>query len=110
MASSGDEGRVVVDLRSAAESAAADEEAHATPLHEIESLCMRCGENVSAPVPYLSYFIVPSSYVLGTCQRVLTSEACCFAFMWLGHHEASADADPALPGGTFCAHGVSCLF
>ncbi|CAD6342631.1 unnamed protein product [Miscanthus lutarioriparius] len=45
MASSGDEGRVVVDLRSAAESAAADEEAHATPLHEIESLCMRCGEN-----------------------------------------------------------------
>ncbi|WVZ78050.1 hypothetical protein U9M48_025822 [Paspalum notatum var. saurae] len=51
MASSGDEGRVVVDLRSAAESAtgagdgAVDEEAHATPLHEIESLCMRCGEN-----------------------------------------------------------------
>ncbi|TVU44880.1 hypothetical protein EJB05_04342, partial [Eragrostis curvula] len=54
MASSGDEGRVVVDLRSAAESTAAaaaaasgsgDEEAHATPLHEIESLCMRCGEN-----------------------------------------------------------------
>ncbi|CAD6207824.1 unnamed protein product [Miscanthus lutarioriparius] len=45
MASSGDEGRVVVDLRSAAESAAADEDAHATPLHEIESLCMRCGEN-----------------------------------------------------------------
>ncbi|XP_066367499.1 LOW QUALITY PROTEIN: uncharacterized protein [Miscanthus floridulus] len=42
MASSGDEGRVVVDLRSAA---AADEDAHATPLHEIESLCMRCGEN-----------------------------------------------------------------
>ncbi|CAL4919207.1 unnamed protein product [Urochloa decumbens] len=47
MASSGDEGRVVVDLRSAAESAAVagDEEAHATPVHEIESLCMRCGEN-----------------------------------------------------------------
>ncbi|KAL6894022.1 hypothetical protein ACP4OV_008120 [Aristida adscensionis] len=47
MASSGDDGRVVVDLRSAAESAAAggDEDAHATPLHEIESLCMRCGEN-----------------------------------------------------------------
>ncbi|WVZ60650.1 hypothetical protein U9M48_010642 [Paspalum notatum var. saurae] len=51
MASSGDEGRVVVDLRSAAESAtgagdgAGDEEKHATPLHEIESLCMRCGEN-----------------------------------------------------------------
>lgn len=48
--------------------------------------------------------------VRGACWRVLTSEACCFAFMWLGHHEASADADPALPGGTFCAHGVSCLF
>lgn len=45
MASSGNEGRVVVDLGSAAESVAADEEAHATPLHEIESLCMRCGEN-----------------------------------------------------------------
>ncbi|KAJ1290582.1 hypothetical protein BS78_02G255000 [Paspalum vaginatum] len=51
MASSGDEGRVVVDLRSAVESAtgagdgAGDEETHATPLHEIESLCMRCGEN-----------------------------------------------------------------
>ncbi|RLN42624.1 hypothetical protein C2845_PM01G27500 [Panicum miliaceum] len=47
MASSGDEGRVVVDLRSAAESAAraGDEEAHATPIHEIESLCMRCGKN-----------------------------------------------------------------
>uniref|UniRef100_A0A0E0AWH4 Zinc finger ZPR1-type domain-containing protein n=1 Tax=Oryza glumipatula TaxID=40148 RepID=A0A0E0AWH4_9ORYZ len=47
MASSGEEGRVVVDLRSAAESAGGvgDEEAHATPLHEIESLCMRCGDN-----------------------------------------------------------------
>ncbi|KAL5229784.1 hypothetical protein ABZP36_028560 [Zizania latifolia] len=44
MASSGEEGRVLVDLRSAAESAG-DEDAHATPLHEIESLCMRCGEN-----------------------------------------------------------------
>uniref|UniRef100_M8B949 Zinc finger protein ZPR1 n=1 Tax=Aegilops tauschii TaxID=37682 RepID=M8B949_AEGTA len=41
MASSGDEGRVVRDLRSAAESAGGDE-----ALHEIESLCMRCGENV----------------------------------------------------------------
>ncbi|KAF7036838.1 hypothetical protein CFC21_047365 [Triticum aestivum] len=40
MASSGDEGRVVRDLRSAAESAGGDE-----ALHEIESLCMRCGEN-----------------------------------------------------------------
>ncbi|GJM96700.1 hypothetical protein PR202_ga13562 [Eleusine coracana subsp. coracana] len=53
MASSGDDGRVVMDLRSAAESTAAaapadgagGEEVHATPLHEIESLCMRCGEN-----------------------------------------------------------------
>ncbi|GJN23236.1 hypothetical protein PR202_gb10868 [Eleusine coracana subsp. coracana] len=53
MASSGDDERVVMDLRSAAESTAAaapadgagGEEAHATPLHEIESLCMRCGEN-----------------------------------------------------------------
>ncbi|BAF23931.1 zinc finger protein zpr1 [Oryza sativa Japonica Group] len=48
MASSGEEGRVVVDLRSAAESAGGgggDEEAHAAPLHEIESLCMRCGDN-----------------------------------------------------------------
>ncbi|KAG8047501.1 hypothetical protein GUJ93_ZPchr0008g14074 [Zizania palustris] len=44
MASSGEEGRVMMDLRSAAESAG-DEEADATPLHEIESLCMRCGEN-----------------------------------------------------------------
>ncbi|EMS64584.1 Zinc finger protein ZPR1 [Triticum urartu] len=41
MANSGDEGRVVTDLRSAAESAGGDE-----ALHEIESLCMRCGENV----------------------------------------------------------------
>ncbi|XP_044976480.1 zinc finger protein ZPR1 homolog isoform X2 [Hordeum vulgare subsp. vulgare] len=40
MANSGDEGRVVMDLRSAAESAGGDE-----ALHEIESLCMRCGEN-----------------------------------------------------------------
>ncbi|VAH62062.1 unnamed protein product [Triticum turgidum subsp. durum] len=40
MANSGDEGRVVTDLRSAAESAGGDE-----ALHEIESLCMRCGEN-----------------------------------------------------------------
>ncbi|KAF8709849.1 hypothetical protein HU200_029562 [Digitaria exilis] len=47
MASSGDDGRVVVDLRSAAESAAGagEEDAHAPPVHEIESLCMRCGEN-----------------------------------------------------------------
>ncbi|KAM3331312.1 hypothetical protein ACQJBY_027366 [Aegilops geniculata] len=40
MANSGDEARVVTDLRSAAESAGGDE-----ALHEIESLCMRCGEN-----------------------------------------------------------------
>ncbi|KAM3350173.1 hypothetical protein ACQJBY_022766 [Aegilops geniculata] len=40
MANSGDEGRVVTDLRSAAESAGGDE-----ALHEIESLCMHCGEN-----------------------------------------------------------------
>ncbi|KAM0826946.1 hypothetical protein ACQ4PT_068514 [Festuca glaucescens] len=49
MASSGEEGRVVVDLRSAAESAG-DEDTHATPLHEMESLCMRCGENGTARV------------------------------------------------------------
>lgn len=63
MASSGEEGRVVVDLRSAAESAGGgggDEEAHAAPLHEIESLCMRCGDNVRA-----SKFGVASS--LGFC-------------------------------------------
>lgn len=71
MASSGDEGRVVVDLRSAAESAAADDDAHATPLHEIESLCMRCGENVSAPVPHLSFFMVPSCSVLFCSGRLL---------------------------------------
>jgi zinc finger protein len=65
MASSGDEGRVVVDLRSAAESTAAAapadgagrEEARATPVHEIESLCMRCGENVSAPLSLPPVFI-----------------------------------------------------
>ncbi|CAM0943544.1 unnamed protein product [Alopecurus aequalis] len=45
MADARDEGgRVMTDLRSAAESAGGDE-AHATPLHEVESLCMRCGEN-----------------------------------------------------------------
>ena len=71
MASSGDEGRVVVDLRSAAESAAADEEAHATPLHEIESLCMRCGENVSAPVPYLSFLHGSVLFGSGRLLRVL---------------------------------------
>jgi zinc finger protein len=49
MASSGEERPVVVDLRSAAESAGG-EDAHATPLHEMESLCMRCGENVRPPV------------------------------------------------------------
>lgn len=36
---------VVKDLRSAAESVSADDDFSATPLHEIESLCMRCGEN-----------------------------------------------------------------
>src|SRR5688572_18689267 len=107
MASSGNEGRVVVDLGSAAESVAADEEAHATPLHEIESLCMRCGENVSAPVPHLSFLMVPSSSV---GVLVEGSEACFIAFMALAHHEAFADVDPALPGGTFCAHGLSFLF
>ena len=48
MADACEEGvRLVMDLRSAAESAGGDE-AHATPLHEVESLCMRCGENVSS--------------------------------------------------------------
>jgi len=36
--------RVIADVGSAAEAVNADEEA-ANPLHEIESLCMRCGEN-----------------------------------------------------------------
>ncbi|KAJ3669826.1 hypothetical protein LUZ60_010150 [Juncus effusus] len=36
----------VVDIRAAAEAATAEgDEFTATPLHEIESLCMRCGEN-----------------------------------------------------------------
>ncbi|KAJ0980260.1 hypothetical protein J5N97_008515 [Dioscorea zingiberensis] len=39
-------GEAVVDLRSAAEAVAAEEEdASVSPLHQIESLCMRCGEN-----------------------------------------------------------------
>jgi hypothetical protein len=80
MASSGDEGRVVVDLRSAAESAAANEEAHATPLHEIESLCMRCGENVSAQLTYLSIFHDSVLFCSGRLSK--DSEACCFVFMW----------------------------
>ncbi|XP_044335319.1 zinc finger protein zpr1 isoform X1 [Triticum aestivum] len=44
MASSGEDRGVVVDIRSAAESAG-DEGARDTPLHVVESLCMRCGEN-----------------------------------------------------------------
>lgn len=39
-------GDTVVDIGSAAEAVAADDAfSSATPLHEIESLCMRCGEN-----------------------------------------------------------------
>jgi hypothetical protein len=59
MASSGEVRRVVVDLRSAAESAG-DDDAHATPLHEIDSLCMRCGENVR---PFLTLSYRPFSSV-----------------------------------------------
>ncbi|VAH39425.1 unnamed protein product [Triticum turgidum subsp. durum] len=44
MASSGEERGVVVDIRSAAESAG-DDGARDAPLHVVESLCMRCGEN-----------------------------------------------------------------
>ncbi|VAH54965.1 unnamed protein product [Triticum turgidum subsp. durum] len=44
MASSGDDRGVVVDIRSAAESAG-DDGARDAPLHVVESLCMRCGEN-----------------------------------------------------------------
>jgi hypothetical protein len=103
MASSGDEGRVVVDLRSAAESTAAapgagGEEAHATPLHEIESLCMRCEKNVSAPVACLLLFI---------CS-ITGAEKLCLA-VWPGYHEAPAYADPAFPRGTCFARGLSYL-
>ncbi|XP_073005458.1 uncharacterized protein [Typha latifolia] len=39
-------GGPVVDIRSVAEAVAADEDdVSASPLHQIESLCMRCGEN-----------------------------------------------------------------
>ncbi|XP_044968688.1 zinc finger protein zpr1-like [Hordeum vulgare subsp. vulgare] len=44
MASSGEDRGVVVDIRSAAESAG-DDGARDAPLHVVESLCMRCGEN-----------------------------------------------------------------
>ncbi|KAF7012769.1 hypothetical protein CFC21_026928 [Triticum aestivum] len=44
MASSGEDRGVVMDIRSAAESAG-DDGARDAPLHVVESLCMRCGEN-----------------------------------------------------------------
>jgi hypothetical protein len=92
-----------VDIRSAAESTAAapesgGEEAHSTPLHEIESLCMRCEKNVSAPVACLLFFI---------CS-VKGAEKLCFA-VWLGCHEAPVDADSAFPSGTCFARGLSYL-
>ena len=70
MTSSGDEGRVMVDLRSAAESVAraGDEAAHDTPIQEIESLCMRCGKNVSTPVAYLSLPVVSFGSIQCVCS------------------------------------------
>lgn len=80
MASSGDDGRVVVDLRSAAEAAArtGEEDTHAQPIHEIESLCMRCGENVSVPRSLPLVFSFSRSVRFGAV--VAGSEACSFAF------------------------------
>lgn len=58
MASSGEERGVVLDLRSAAVSAGG-EDARDTPLHVVESLCMRCGENVRAsPPPFASVSVL----------------------------------------------------
>lgn len=103
MASSGDDGRVVVDLRSAAEAAArtGEEDTHAQPIHEIESLCMRCGENVSVPrsLPLVfSFSVLSGSALLLRVLRPVPSLS-----LWLGHLEADAYADPSLPGGTWCA-------
>lgn len=102
MASSGDDGRVVVDLRSAAESAAGagGEEAHATPLHEIESLCMRCGENVSAPRPRGLPLVFCFSVLFGSGCLLLALRLVPSLSLCLGHHEAASNADPELPGGT----------
>lgn len=50
---------VIADVGNAAEAVNADEEA-ANPLHEIQSLCMRCGKNVrlvgKPPMLFLDWF------------------------------------------------------
>ncbi|RRT52937.1 hypothetical protein BHE74_00044272 [Ensete ventricosum] len=51
-------GGPLVDIGSAAETVAAVEEeevASVAPLHQIESLCMRCGENVISFSPIISF-------------------------------------------------------
>ena len=89
----------MVDLRSAAESVAraGDEAAHDTPIQEIESLCMRCGKNVSTPVAYLSLPVVSFGSIQCVCSGFLRFS------LWLEHNEVAAYADPELSGGTSCA-------
>jgi len=47
---------IIADVGAAAEAFTADDGA---PLHEIESLCMRCGENVCSSFALLSHSIYP---------------------------------------------------
>jgi hypothetical protein len=58
-----EEEAVINDVRSAAEAlSAADQTAAANPIQEIESLCMRCRENVSVSVgPLLCDFVLSLS-------------------------------------------------
>jgi hypothetical protein len=45
----------IVDVRSVVEAVSADDSD--APLYQVESLCMRCGENVRTQIPSLNVFL-----------------------------------------------------
>lgn len=68
-------GGPLVDIGSAAETVAAVEEeevASVAPLHQIESLCMRCGENVISLSPIILVSRLNNSYLHGSQNPMLS--------------------------------------
>lgn len=79
-------GGAVTDIQSVTEAVLAEDEASVAPLHQVESLCMRCGDNVMPPefsLFFLSFFLqfTRISFFLDPhLYKVLNFGLTCFVF------------------------------
>ena len=81
----------IVDVRSVVEAVAADDSSDA-PLYQVESLCMRCGENV---LP-LSLSL---SLTLWFGKLKVVFHCLIVGFCWAGHNQVFVDSDSTLQEG-----------